>query len=367
MQVDPVTLHLRDPLLGDVARRAGEAAAAPGPDGAAPDLDAALDLARTLGDLLPHPGGGATLTLWSALATLGAADLTLARVVEPHLDALAILAEADRERQPGPSRQPRDATWGVFAAEGPGGRLHATCSAGSWTLTGHKPWCSLADRVSHALVTAWLDDERRGLFVVDLGHPGVRATRGEVPWAARGLTQVRSTGLDLDAAAATPVGEPGWYLARPGFAWGGIGVAAVWYGGAVAVARRLRQAALSRVPDQIALAHLGGVDVALARARSVLVLAADVVDGPVDGPVSDPEVASRLALRVRHVVADAAEETLERAGHALGPGPLAHEEEHARRVADLSLYLRQHHAERDAAALGATLLEPAARGEWSWW
>ena len=39
-------------------------------------------------------------------------------------------------------------------------------------------------------------------------------------------------------------------------------------------------------------------------------------------------------------------------GHALGPAPLAFDEEHARRVADLTLYIRQHHGDRDLAALG---------------
>ena len=53
----------------------------------------------------------------------------------------------------------------------------------------------------------------------------------------------------------------------------------------------------------------------------------------------------------------AAEEVIIRAGHALGPAPLALDERHARRIADLSLYLRQHHAERDEAALGRAVLE----------
>ena len=61
---------------------------------------------------------------------------------------------------------------------------------------------------------------------------------------------------------------------------------------------------------------------------------------------------SLAALRVRQVVALAAEEVLRRAAHALGPGPLATDEDHARRVSDLDLYLRQWHAERDQAALG---------------
>jgi len=39
-----------------------------------------------------------------------------------------------------------------------------------------------------------------------------------------------------------------------------------------------------------------------------------------------------------------------------GPGPLATDEDHARRVADLELYLRQWHAERDQAALGEDVL-----------
>jgi len=48
---------------------------------------------------------------------------------------------------------------------------------------------------------------------------------------------------------------------------------------------------------------------------------------------------------------------LEHVGHATGPAPLALEDDHARRVADLQLYLRQEHAERDEAALGRHLLD----------
>lgn len=64
-----------------------------------------------------------------------------------------------------------------------------------------------------------------------------------------------------------------------------------------------------------------------------------------------------LALRVRSVVAAAVERTLEQVGHALGPAPLAFDEIHARRVADLGVYVRQHHAERDLAALGRRLID----------
>jgi alkylation response protein AidB-like acyl-CoA dehydrogenase len=341
VQLDPTLPP--DPELESIARRARSAAG---------DVSAALALARALGEELPVPGRGSTVRLWSALATLGTVDLTVARVVEPHLDALAILEQAGVE-------PPAATTWGVYAAEGPGEPLRAEAtdrevdrdgSGPAYVLRGRKHWCSLAGVVDRALISAWVDDERR-LFDVDLAHPGARAVAGT--WVARGLSSLDSGPLDLDGVPARPVGEPGWYLRRPGFAWGGIGVAAIWWGGAVGVARRVRQACTTRQPDQLALAHLGAVDSAVHAARGALLDAARRIDaGLLDGGDG-----WQAALRARQVVAEAAESVLRHAAHALGPGPLATEEEHAARVADLDLYLRQWHAERDQAALGALVLD----------
>ena len=115
---------------------------------------------------LPLPGHGHTLALWDALAGLAARSVEAARIVEPHLDAIAILAQA---RADGADLGPLDgttdagspATWGVFAAEGAGMRLQARREFDGWRLSGTKPWCSLAGTLSHALVTAWVDDEHR--------------------------------------------------------------------------------------------------------------------------------------------------------------------------------------------------------------
>ena len=71
---------------------------------------------------------------------------------------------------------------------------------------------------------------------------------------------------------------------------------------------------------------------------------------------------------MRQVVADTAHEVLDRVGRALGPGPLTSEEEHARRVADLTVYLRQHHGERDLARLGGSVAVALPGQEaWAWW
>lgn len=346
---------------------------APLPVAVPADVDAALAAVPTWPDDL-RPGAGRTERLWSLLATLAAHDLAVARAVEPHLDARAVLAQAGVAADDG-------RTWGVFAAEGPGVRLdaiptdavptdhtpHTAAPAGTatptspstptpWTLTGTKPWCSLADRLDAALVTAHVPGGDRTLFAVDLRHPGVRVT--DQAWASRGLAEIPSTPVRMDAVPAVPVGPPGWYLERPGFWWGGIGVAACWYGGAVALGRRLWAEAGRRGDDRLVAMHLGAVDAALEDARRALAEAARVVDGdpsPVPGPL--------LAKRVRATVARTCEDVLTRVGHALGPAPLALDEAHAKRVADLQVYVRQHHAERDEASLGTAL---AAREDAPW-
>ncbi len=285
----------------------------------------------------------------STLATLGALDLTTARAVEPHLDAVAILAQAE---DPDLDALGVDAesTFGVYAARAPGTGLHLARDGARCTVSGTKAWCSLATEVSHALVT--VDDAGSdALAAVPLRHPGVEHAPGT--WVSRGLTGVTTGSLTLEDVPAVPVGGPGWYLTRPGFAWGGIGVAAVWFGGAAALAGRLTDAAGRRTPDQVALMHLGTADRVLHTSLLALRDAADAIAG---GRAEGADGAL-LAARVRAVVADAAEEVLRIVGHGLGPAPLTHDEEHARRVADLTVYLRQHHAERDLAALGALVLE----------
>jgi alkylation response protein AidB-like acyl-CoA dehydrogenase len=315
---------------GDLAQgRVAHGSSAP----AGADVADILRWATSVGPRAPHPGGGATVSRWELLATTAARDLTVARVLEPHLDALSILAEDGQH--PAPS-----SSWGVWAAEQPGSRLSARGSdATGWVLEGRKPWCSLAGSVTHALVTAWVEEHG---------------------WVPAGLARVVTGPVSMTGVPARPVGPAGWYFDRDGFWWGGIGVAAVWYGGAVGLARRLLARAASR-PDDLTLMHLGEVDAALAAARSALDVAAAEIDaGRATGPA-----AALLGARVRHVVATAAEDVARHVAHAVGPGPLSQEPDHVARVADLALYLRQHHAERDAAALGRLLLEgPGGVAPW---
>jgi alkylation response protein AidB-like acyl-CoA dehydrogenase len=322
-------------------------------EAAGEDITASLALARSYGSMLPLPGDGETDRRFRTLAALGEANLTAARVFEAHTDALAILAQAGVDEDDAPG-----VTYGVFAAEGPGDPLRAEvrgddCPAAGrqddrFRLTGTKHWCSLGSRLDAALVTARVPGGRR-LFRVDLHDPSVSAAPTSA-WVARGLRTVTSTSLRFDYTPARAVGETDWYLKRPGFSWGGIGVAACWYGGALALQKSLSDAA-NPLNEPLSALSLGRIDALLYAAGAVLTQAAALIDsGRATG--TDGEL---LALRTRAVIADAAEQTLREVGHALGPGPLAFNEEHARRVADLTLYIRQHHGERDLAALGRAI------------
>lgn len=305
-------------------------------------VDDTIAWAVAVGASAPLPGHGRTRERWELLSATSEADVACARVLEPHLDALAIIDEAGVAA---PAGAGPDSSWGVFAAERADLRLMARREGGEWVLYGTKPWCSLAARLSHALVTAWVDADERRLFAVDLRHVGVSAHDG--PWVSRGLAEIVSAPVDFDAVPAVPVGEAEWYRRRRGFAWGGMGVAAVWWGGCLPLVAALGAAARRPGADQVAQALLGAADAAAWAARAVLDEAADAVDEGVRGDDADV-----LAERVRAVVAGAAERILEAADHGLGPGPLTTDDAHARRVGDLRIYLRQHHAERDLARLG---------------
>ena len=200
-----------------------------------PPLETAEDVAAALGGLvgarhleLPFPASGRTAARFDALSDVSAADLSLGRLAEGHTDARAILAEA---RIP-----PRwnDVTYGVWAAEPPDARVTAERTPAGWILRGRKRYASGARGIDRALVTAACADGGR-LFDVDVRGAGAYVV--EDSWRAVGMAATESLEVVFDGVTvgeADSVGPPGFYLERPGFWHGAVGVAACWYGGALA-------------------------------------------------------------------------------------------------------------------------------------
>lgn len=302
---------------------------------------------------LTLPGAGSTVSRFEALAALGARDLCLVKLVEPHHDATAILTELGAE-QPEPG-----SLWGVWAAEPPFAKVTATRAHGGWRLAGLKAFCSGALIVTHALVTAQADDGPR-LFALDLtlALAGGRVQAAPENWVGAGMRRAQTRTLELDGVPATAIGGPAAYVERPGFWHGGVGVGACWLGGARAVAAVLERSAVRRDLDPHASAHLGAVTAALDAATGHLHAVADRIDAD---PLDTDGRARRDAQSFRSTAVAAAETAIERAAHALGPAPLAFDAEHAQRVADLETFIRQHHAERDLADLGRLVAEAGRR------
>jgi hypothetical protein len=278
---------------------------------------------------LPAPATGRTPRRWSALAALGRTDLALARLAEGHVDALAILAEAGRTPA-------RDALYGVWASKADGtGAVIEQDSAGL-RCSGLVRFCSGAS-----------------VLDVDLAAAGVHPDPDS--WPALGMDASDSLDVhfrDLMITEEMIVGVDDWYLRRRGFRLGSGGVAAVWLGGATGgydrVLARLRERGSA---DEHQLSHLGALATALHGTDALLANTAHAVDSePGLDLTGSIGLAKAAAERVGRMIVDIAP-------RITGPGPLCWDRAFAQHLADLAVYIRQHHAERDLAGLGRHLLE----------
>ncbi|MFB6402494.1 acyl-CoA dehydrogenase [Pseudomonas putida] len=292
-------------------------------------------------DVLPLPGQGCTLERWRVLARVAGYDLSLAKLYEGHTDALAILAEC------GAAQHAFNGIWGVWAAEPPDARAYIVERDGERVrLQGRKAWCSGALQVDRALLTAWEDDQPQ-LVAIELPHPSQRILAEH--WQAVGMAATRSVVIEFDDSPGLAIGSPGQYLSRPGFWQGGAGIAACWYGAAEALAGYLHEQCRKPRRDPHADAHLGAVDAALYGARAALRECATWID------LHPQDDASFEVRRTRAQVKQAVEQVIQHAGRALGATPFCCSSHFARLSADLPVYIRQSHAERDLAELGRQL------------
>ncbi len=309
--------------------------------------------------VLPLPALGRTLERWQILCEVASHDLSLVKLFEGHTDALAILHELG-------SGQADELTetlnvWGVWAAESPGGRVMLSAPGPgrdrlAVRLNGVKHWCSGARSVTHALVTTWLADGRGPYLVTtDLRQPGVSVDASA--WQAIGMADSGSMDVSFEDAHGETLGGEGDYTARPGFMHGGAGIAACWFGGAVALASELHRA-VAGSPDlgKVAFraAALGKVDMALNQTAALLRETAAWIDS---APHADAFIP---ALRARQSADNCARLVMDEVGRALGATPFCRNRRFARMAADLAVYTRQSLAERDFQLLGERLSAEAA-------
>lgn len=291
---------------------------------------------------LPLPGRGSTPERHKALAEFGRADLSLARLAEAHVDAVAILAEAGRQAQ-------SDALYGVWASEIPDRPLLLEQDGTGLRLNGEKHFCTGAGLVDRALVT--VSGNESLLIEVDLRTNRQSIFFDASSWITTAFADTRTALTkfqDVPVADADIIGPPRWYLDRPGFWHGACGPAACWAGGALGL---VDYASRQSRADPHTLAHLGAMAAEAWGLSSYLELAGREIDADPCSAVT----AQMRALKVRHLVERACTEIMQRTARAYGPRPLAFDRPISQRFRELELYIRQSHAEHDLESLGRSV------------
>jgi hypothetical protein len=312
-------------------------------DGHRPPAEVRADVATLVAAPPPAVGGGRTAARWAELlAWARTGSVSVARLAEAHVDAGAILAEAGTE--PAGS-----GLYGVWASTAPRGGVAFDSASG--TVTGTQPFCSGVDIVDRALLTAVAPDG--GTVLVDVGlHPAPTVHASAAPWTTPALADTRTGTVTFDHHRVDAVvGARGWYLDRPGFWHGAIGPAACWAGGAAGIVDH----ALAHADDD---PHRRAAVGDLVAQRHLLATVLDAAGHATDADPHDATGARVRALATRHLVERACAQVVDRFGQAFGPRPFVHDAALAQRVADVALYTRQHHGDRDLAALAGLVLEP---------
>ena len=327
-----------------VARRAAKRAADHDADGAFPSED--IDELHREGLLLaPFPvalsgdgfGIGEPDLLRRVLTTIGRGSLTLGRLFEGHVNAVALTSRYGspanlrllwQEAQAGrPS--------GVWMAGPP---LRMERDADRLVLRGGKILCSGAGHFRRPLIAA--DHDGGSQMAIPFIDPPGRAEAAS--WTAQGMRATATGSVDFDGIIVREdelVGVKGDYLRSPYFRGGAWRVIAVQLGGLEAMLEAFG-AQLGDGPNRdqpLQLARYGEAEIACETARLWVEKAARLADGPVD----DADAIDAYVDLARNAFEGAALKVVALAQKAIGlksflrPNPLE------RLMRDLTTYLRQ--------------------------
>lgn len=238
----------------------------------------------------------------------------------------------------------RDVWYGVWASRSQQTGLRAESGPDGLRVEGTLRFASGAGVLDRALIPVWLPDGRHLLLDLDVTDLPVDPT----VWRTGAMQASRTyelTVADLRVGQESVVGEPDFYLGRPGFFPGGVGVAACWAGGAARVLDLLR--ARHPHPTLVQQLRLGRMRTELIAAVAAARSAADVLDW--QDPSTDLQ---QVATEARAVTAEAIRRLLAEARLVTGPAGLALDDGISHAVPDLELYVLQQNSDGDAALLG---------------
>lgn len=307
-------------------------------------------------DFAPIESGGGVfddqlarnLCLMSVLRVVGRADLSVGRLYEGHVNALALFdwyGTSAQKSKLGETLK-RGAFYGVWATEPPPG-VRLVSDESTITLQNGKSFATGAGGLAYAVITAQAQHDERQLVVV----PADDAQRTDLSqWRVRGMRATGSGLYDLTGMTVEPstlLGLPGEYDLEPRFTTGAWRFTAVQLGGieALLIETRLAMSGAVRA-DPVQRAKFADA-VAATRTAYLWVrecaqrAARDDADGPA------------FARMTRGIVERAGLDVMELCSRITGTRSAMDGTRIDKIIRDLSLYLRQagpDHA-RDQAAI----------------
>lgn len=325
----------------------------------------AFDLLRKAGALsftAPADGVPPSRSLeWAAVRAVAAADASVGRIFDGHLNAVERIAfaapEEIRDSELSAVRDGRRllGVWGADPGPGEGSPAVVHAAGEGLVLDGVKTFCSGATGIDGALVTARTDPPGPpALVLVDLD----RSVQIDREWfRASGLRASESARVIFDSTPIRAVlGEPGELGRDPWFSGDAIRTAASWAGMADAAAA----AALGELRErrsQEELAQLAAARISAARGSIDRWMEAAGARADFNAPVG----LHRFSVELRAEIAGAGARILDEAARACGSHPFATGADLDRARRDLQLFVLQHRLDPLMARQGADLLKGPPR------
>jgi alkylation response protein AidB-like acyl-CoA dehydrogenase len=339
---------LRDHALAAIAAGAEGLDRVPGyPAEAIATLGEAGVLTATIG---AARGEAPVAPQWQLVREVAAADASVGRILDGHLNAverLEVAAEPELRAAELAKLAGGERVLGVWGAdpgpgEGPAARIVA--AENGRVLRGAKTFCSGAGGIDAALVMVGADDGTAPRLALVECDERVAVDRSWFRGA--GMRSSESHRVHFrDAPVVAILGEPGELGREPWFSRDAMRTAAGWAGMLDAAAEAaIAELAARRAGEQLSQLAAGRIEAARAGADAWLTRAAAAVDA---GAELKP-----LSVFMRVGISDAAKSVLEHAAAACGSHPFVTGGRLDRARRDLETFLLQHRLEPLLARLG---------------
>ncbi|MDX7951687.1 acyl-CoA/acyl-ACP dehydrogenase [Lichenihabitans sp. Uapishka_5] len=277
--------------------------------------------------------------LFDVLCRLGAADLSVARLVEGHMNAVLLVRRYGTASQVAALAAAIAAGGlsGVWGAEGPV-PLSAEPCEGGWRLAGGKILASGAGTVTYPLVPVRVGTEQ--MLMMPVLQSGERVDLSG--WTAQGMRATATGTVDLSGLEVPKegvVGDPGDFMRQPTFSGGAWRFCAVHLGAAERLVDLMRHHLTSRgrAGDPYQLQRVAEATAAVTTARFWVAAAAQRLGEA----TATPETVVAFANLTRGVTERACLDVLERVHRGVGLGGFLRPHPIERISRDLATYLRQ--------------------------